>query len=123
MSDPIKQFWDLCSQAKRVWETIPDTKKFEPFLLDILDHVKRHREFHEEFKRCFIQIIDDPTVAPWEVVMYGMRELKWKEVYDVAHEKYIESEDVRIKDVMKNIMAVFDNEWEDSDLYKYYSNQ
>ena len=121
MTDPVKKFWDLCKQASMEWEKTADTKLYEPFLLEILNHVKSNSEFVEEFKKCFIQIIKKPEIAIWEIVMYCMRELRWDEIYNAAKEEHFHSDDIRNKDVLENILAVFDDDWEDSDLFEYYS--
>lgn len=121
MTDPIKEFWDLCREASIAWEKTADTIIYEPYLLKILKHVKSNIEFREEFQNCFIQIIKKPEIAIWEIVMYCMRELRWEKVYKMAKEEHLSSDDIRNKNILESIMAVFDDDWEDSDLFKYYS--
>lgn len=119
-NDVLEQFWLLYNEAKVSSETILDTKKHEPFLLRILRHVKSNEEFKDEFKDSFIKIIKDPE-GTLEVVMYAMRDLKWKEVHDAALKEYTESDDIRTKAVLEDVLAVFEDEWDGSDLYEYYS--
>lgn len=122
MTDPINKFWHLCKKASREWEKTADTKLYEPFLLDILIHVKSNLQFSEEFQKGFIRIIKNPELAIWEIVMYCMRELRWEGVYKATKEEYFHCQDIRKKEVLENILAAFDDDWEDADLFEYYSS-
>jgi hypothetical protein len=119
-NDVLKQFWSLYNEAKVTLETVLDTKKHEPFLLRILSYVKANEEFKNEFIDSFIHIIQDPE-GTLEVVMYSMRELKWKEVYDATLKEYTDSNDIRTKAVLEDVLDVFEDEWDGSDLYDYYA--
>jgi hypothetical protein len=117
----VDKFWSLCEDATKSWEATPDTKKYEPSFLRILNFIKSNEDFHSEFKKGFIQIIRNPDLAIWEIVMFCMRDLKWREVYEVAHFEHSVSNDIRTKDALEKIMEVFEDEWEDADLFEYYS--
>ena len=118
---PIEEFWRLCRQAGHAWEESADTKYYEPFLLKILRHVTSYPDLRSEFAQCFIDIVHDTTPAIWEIVMYCMRELQWSEVYDAADHEYHSNQDLRVQAVMEDILAVYEDEWENSDLFEYYS--
>jgi hypothetical protein len=118
----IDKFLILCEEAKIALDNILDTKQHEIFLLAILNHVKSHPGLNDQFKSYFIQIIQDPS-GPWEVVMYVMRELKWEEVRDATLKWYLKTTDIRTKAVLEDVLAVFEEEWDGSDLYEYYSKR
>jgi len=122
MNDPVNKFWNLCKEASLEWEKTADTKLYEPFLLKVLNHIKSNTNFHEEFQECFIQIIKNPELAIWEIVMFCMRELKWEKVYNTLKEEHFQCMDIRKKHILEDILAVFDDDWENSDLFEYYSS-
>jgi hypothetical protein len=55
--------------------------------------------------------------------MYVMRELKWEEVRDATFKWYLKTTDIRTKAVLEDVLAVFEEEWDGSDLYEYYSKR
>lgn len=120
MNDPINHFWKLCQEATIVWNKSADTKHYEPYFLKVLTHVKSNENYKEEFKNCFIEIVRNIDLAAWEIVLFCMRELQWKEVYDVVNEQIGISKTIGVKAIMESILQVFDEKWEDSDLFEYY---
>ena len=121
MRNEIKIFWKLCNKASLAWEESPDTKAYEASLMDILTHVKSFPEFEDEFIKCFVEIVNTPKLAVHEIVIYCMRELKWKSVYDAAYRIHCESLDIREKHIAEDILAVYENDWDNEDLWDYYS--
>lgn len=120
MDNVLEKFWELSREATVVWNKHADIKKYEPYFLKILNYVKSNERYNEEFKRCFVDIVRNIDLASWEIVLFCMRELRWKEVYDVVNEQIDKSKSIGIKSIMESILKVFDDDWEDSDLYEYY---
>jgi hypothetical protein len=120
MDETINKFWIFVHEANKTWEDIPDTRKFEPYLLRILQYVKGNKDYESQFKECFIQILNDDSIHAWEIVMYCMRDLRWEEVKEEVKKKW-KSGDIRTKAVMEDILEAYEPNWSASELYGYYS--
>lgn len=119
------KIWDLNAKAKQAWkdEGIIDGVILEPSLLRILNHIKKNQHLKPEFVEYFSLLINDGTVGPYEIIVFCMRELQWQEVADAALNEIEENDDPRIISVMNDILEVYEDEWEDEDLYEYYSKE
>ena len=53
----------------------------------------------------------------------GLRELRWHEVRDLAAAKMSCSEDPRVSSALSEVLAVYEDEWPDADLYAYYRSK
>lgn len=95
--------------------------EFESLLLELLNFVKSRSQDAAYFKQCFIDIVIGVKYVPFEAVEFCMRELQWPEVRDVALRRLIDSPDFRVKDIMNRIIEVYDQVWQNRDLYAYYS--
>jgi hypothetical protein len=71
--------------------------------------------------KCFTDIINNYKCGPLEIVIFSMRELQWRDIKAAAYEKKQSSKDPRIWASMNDVLAVYEEEWEDADLYEYYS--
>jgi len=117
----IEEFKQLSRAAKDACEKFGTATDCEPYFLSTLKYVKMHPDEWPEFKHLFVSMAIDPAVGPWELIAFCMRELRWPEVLEVVQFQLRVSQDFRVKEVMAKIAAVYANEWEDGDLYHYYS--
>ncbi len=122
MKNIIDAFNKLAFIVKNKWEITYGTNEIEPELLNILDFVKKNIAYRMEIANCFIDIINDYTKGPLEIVVFCMRELQWQEVKEAAGSRQISHKDPRVKFAMQKILDVYEREWNDADLYHYYSN-
>ena len=121
MNNHVKKFWQLCSKATSAWNENGDTHYYEPFLLAILTYVKSLPGFESDFKSCFLKLLNEPNLGIWEIVAFSMRELKWPEVRAEAEKILAQDNDYRVKQVMQDILDVYEEEWDDADMWQYYS--
>lgn len=118
----IKKFEDLCYIAKNIWENnTHGIRDLEPYLLDILKFTKNNLELKSKLAKSFIKIINDHRNGPLEIVMFAMRELRWEEVMMAALERKRTSTDPRVWTGMNDVLDVYEDDWEDADMYEYYS--
>jgi hypothetical protein len=117
-------FRELCQKALHSWETTQrGTPDFEPDLLAILNFTKQNLDQKDTLVQCFIDLVYDRALGPFEVIEFCMRELRWPEVADAAAERWRSTTDPRIHIVMKDILDVYEEHWEDADLYQYYAHE
>jgi len=125
MNDIIIQFRKL---AKQSWDVLEanyyDCRKVEPYYVKVLEFVKEHPECRSAFIKEFMGILGSKGM-PWELIQFCMRELQWQEIKDAVllkmKEEIAGNHDWRIISVLSSILEVYEEEWEDSDLYLYYS--
>lgn len=115
-------FVNQCISAKYACDNFDSTQDFEPFLLRVLLFVKSNPLHVSDFKEYFTRMLHDPNLGPWELIEFCMRDLQWPEILEAAKRRMSANADHRIKAVMAKIIAVYQQNWEDRDLYKYYSN-
>lgn len=119
MNEHIKKFRKLCLDATSPNDEIWDIKKQEPFFFKILEFVKYNHNCRADFVKEFIAIFYNSSVE-WHIIMFCMRSLKWEEVYEYFYELNTVNNDIRTGAVLRNILEVFEDEWEDDDLYDYF---
>lgn len=115
------QFWHLVLEASNAWEKYDNPKLYEPKYVDLLKFVKSKPDFKPHFVNYFIEIVNDPKKGVWEIVAFCMRELQWLEVQKKVFEIKKQSHDHRSIPIYDDILSVYNEDWEDSDLWSYYS--
>ncbi len=122
-NEEMEKLLVLTSEAKQAWleEGVVEGVALEPFLLKILNHIKLNDSLKDIYINYFIMLIGNRILGPFEIIVFCMRELKWPEVAEQAIYKKNNSDDPRVISVMNDILAVYEDEWEDADLYSYYS--
>jgi hypothetical protein len=123
MSDVKIIFKEMAMIAQKKCENTYGSEELEPELLDILNFVKANLNKRNVLSQCFIDIVNDYRNGPLEIVIFSMRELQWDEVKDAALSRKQISDDPRVQSAMNDVLAVYKDEWEDADLYKYYSKE
>ena len=113
----------LCNRVKEKYDATYGVNEIENLLLETLDYIKAHGKYKEEFSKCFINRIKREEFFPLEIIFFCMRELQWPEIKEAAIEEKSKTDDWRIISAMDQILAVYENDWEDADLYQYYSTQ
>ena len=121
MSNVKNSFKKMAMVTQKKWENTYGSEGIEPELLDILNFVKANLEKRNILSQCFIDIINDFRNGPLEIVIFSMRELKWCEVKNAALNRKKNNDDPRVWSAMDHVLAVYEDKWEDADLYKYYS--
>lgn len=117
-------FEHLCLESKKLWEESKlGTKEIEPSLLNILNFVKNNINYKLIFSNKFKKILIDPNEGPLEIVIFCMRELQWLEIKNAALERSAKISDMRTKSAMRDVIAVYEDKWEDADLYEYYTKK
>lgn len=123
MNDVKIIFQKMAMITQKKWENTYGSEELEPELLDILNFVKANPNKRNVLSQCFIDIVNDYRNGPLEIVVFSMRELQWDEVKDAASSRMQISDDPRVQSAMNDVLAVYKDEWEDADLYKYYSKE
>ena len=111
----------LCHDVQKKWEVTYGIDGIEDLLLVVLNFLKLHPENHSEFIDYFASRVTRDEQFPYEILVFCMRELQWLEIKEAAIAENAKTDDWRIISVMNEIIAVYESEWEDADLYEYYS--
>ena len=124
MKDIINVFRRLAIEAGTVLDTTYDCRRAEPYYVEILNLVKAHPEYRVHFVKEFLSILGS-GYGPWELIQFCMRELQWDEIRkEIALQKQEEidgNHDWRIISVLDHILEVYEKDWDDAELYLYYS--
>ncbi len=120
----VNEFKELCKKADKTWETMtrgaPD---LEPDLLAILEFTKKNLKHRDILVDCFVELVYDRTIGPFEIIVFCMRELQWEEIKEAAIAKCNKTHDPRVHAVMDDILEVYEPEWEFAEIYKYYAEK
>jgi hypothetical protein len=121
MSDKVIEVsWEKCAAIQRRWEVTLQPREFEDALLDLLVYVKSYQDRRDDFVTAFSEIVASHREGPLEILVFCMRELQWPEIRSFAISKIEGSTDPRVRDVLADLLDVYEAEWEDSVLYEYY---
>ncbi len=126
MKDILNTFHNLAHESSKVLDSTYDCRKAEPYYVEILDLIKAHPEYRAKFVKEFLSILSSGN-APWELIQFCMRELQWEEIKnEIKLEKQKEinrNHDWRIISVLDHILEVYEKDWDDAELYLYYSKE
>ena len=114
----IDNFYKVCNKIKLEWKS--PTQINEEHFVYVLNFIKGNVPYRSEVLSYFLSIMKGEIDMPPELIEFCMRELQWPEIKNFAI-KQIESGDPRTLRFMEHILEVYQSEWEDADLYKYYS--
>lgn len=101
----------------------------EPALVEVLEFVKSHPSCKQELVSVFAAMVvrgGGALAVPWELLPFCMHELRWAEVREVvrtALDDAIREQDWRAIPIYSHYMDSFDDDWDDADLFQYYSNR
>lgn len=122
MKDSLREeFWELCSLANREYENTYSPNDIEHLLLEILVLVRTNSLYIDTWEECFQDLVNDGLKGPYEILIFCMRELRWDTVKNMLENRIQNTNDHRIISVMNQVLEVYNDEWNDSDLYHYYS--
>ena len=113
---------EIIANLKRVNIESLDCREAEPLYLELLEFLKVNLDKKEYFAKKLANRVKNAQ-EPWEAIQFCMRELKWEAVKNAALDRISSTDDPRVISVMNDILAVYEDEWEDADLYKYYSKE
>ena len=121
--NPLDRFRELQASAEAAISR-PDSvgcPDVEPAGLAIIDLVAAHPELRGEFVQLFVRILRED---PWELLAFCMHSLRWPEVCEII-QKERDQEMARIgartSRVFDHVLAAFNDDWEDIDMFPYYA--
>lgn len=124
INNTMTQFWKLCKKAQKAWDhNIYGDFELEQDLLPILNLVKANPQYRDAFVKGFIEIIRYDNKGPLEIVMYCMRELQWEEIRMAAIKWMHESEDMRVKMAMSDLLEGYEPPSFSSHAYMNYTEE
>ncbi len=115
----IQRFRELVEDIQCAWPDCPSTTDTEPYLLKVLELVKSAPELQVEFTRYFVEYLDRAKYD-YDLLVFCMRELQWPEVREAVKIKFDSSTDWRTKMLLRGVLEVYEDDWEDADLWNYY---
>jgi hypothetical protein len=129
MNITINKFKKLCDRIKIRAEETFGYNEIEDLLLQALDFIKNHKSEKDQFANFFtdkiLQFENNNLVYGncyhlVQVIQFCMRELQWVEIKEAALKTRNVSTDWRIIGTMEIILEVYEKEWPDDELYKYF---
>lgn len=115
----IQDFYKTCDSIKAEWRSPNQIN--EQHYIDALNFIKKNKLYKNEILDYFFKIIKGQiNDMPIDLIKFCMRELKWVEIKNFVEDE-LEKGDPRVRYLLEGILKVYDAEWEDSDLYQYYS--
>jgi hypothetical protein len=121
MKTDFEKFLSLCNTVKKREAITYGVNEIEKELLNILNFIKEHKLYEKEYKNFLIEIVRGLKLYPLQIIIFCMRELQWEEIKNAAISEKNNTNDWRIISSMNDILQVYETEWEDADMYQYYS--
>lgn len=139
--DLQSEFWKLVGEAKRRDAeasriltgddsdvTVDSNRMVEPVYAAIVRLVQGHPEAREEFVRCFSELVLWKREAPWMLVPFCMRALRFPEIQQLLHDDMDAHRGTayyaRRMNYCSSVMHAYnDNVWEDAIAFDYFSHE
>lgn len=116
----INNFYKICDEIKSEWRSPQQVK--EKHFIDALKIIKENESYKQEVLKYFIAIMKGEIDMPPELIEFCMRELQWPEIKNFANQQ-LKNSDPRRQRLIEHVLEVYEEEWEDADLYEYYSKE
>lgn len=123
MNHLLNELKFLCQETQNKWEVTYGANEIEDCLLKVLIFIKKNLKHRSEFSNYFIDRIQRKEKFPLEIIIFCMRELQWSEIKEAVINEIYKASDPRIISAMKQILEVYETDWEDADMYEYYSKK
>jgi hypothetical protein len=109
---------------------LKDQRLLEPYLHAVLCLVKANPEHRTVFETCFQELVEKVDFAYTQngkllaslILRYCMRDLKWPIVLDAIISRVRRERNLSIKEMLMNITLVYQDEWPEGILWKYYAS-
>jgi len=137
--DVEARFWELCDEATRLEKANRDASRldeavastcrsYERPMVEIIEFVERHPKHRDLFIRCFSEIVLWRHYAPFPLVGFCMRRLRFPEIKELIHQDADEHKGTAYyadrMNYWSNIMhAYYDAIWEDACMWAYYGHE
>jgi hypothetical protein len=127
--DVEARFWELCAEATRLDDEIwSDCRGHERPMVEIIELVERHPEQRDLFVHCFCEVAMWRRPAPWSLVAFCMRRLRFPEIKELIHRDAAEHEGTAYyanhMNYWSTVMhAYHDAIWEEAAMWAYYSHE
>lgn len=108
----------LVKAAQRACDQGESTSDFEPAFTKVLDFIKRNPPCRMDAVALVIDGLHGANALPWELLAFLMHELRWPEVREEAIRVIERSEDWRTKTSLSHVVAAFEEDWSDADMYE-----
>ena len=123
MKENLEKFISLCDAVKEKEARTYGVNEIEKELLNVLNFIKEHNTSKKEFEIFLIKIVKGIELYPLEIIIFCMRELQWQEIKNVALNEKNNTNDGRVISSMNHILEACGADWEDADMYEYYSKK
>ena len=113
------KFIEICKSAIEADQANnhENCRVLEPYFQQIISLAKNEEE-KEELKQCLVSVLRKQIDAPYEMMPYLMRALKFQEIIQESKRIYGSSEDPRKIGFHEEIVEAVESEhWKDSDLW------
>jgi hypothetical protein len=108
---------------RRVSELEPATVGTEPLESDLntlVEIIEHNPSDLEQFKSEFVQLVRDFPPGATEMLQFVMHRYRWEEVREEILTQLQATEDRRFKPVLERVLAAFNPNWEDRDIFAAY---
>lgn len=123
INNELTKFIGFCDAVKEKEKVTYGVNEIEKELLEVLNYIKINKSQEDAIKKFLIKIVKGVEVYPLEIIIFCMRELQWLEIKEVALVEKTKTHDWRIISSMNHILEVYEDEWENADMYEYYSKK
>ena len=108
----------LFARAQRECTAGSSTTDFEPAFVRLLEFIKLHPECHVVAEQRFLEGLTTKPLC-WELISFCMHSLRMKAIRSEAS-RLIDPNNPRGWGPLSDIVASFEDEWEDAEMYEYY---
>jgi hypothetical protein len=118
----VDQFWQLCTEAKRMCDNTVDSRQREPAFLAVLKFIQEHPEDRPAFVFCLIHLLhwDWEDLGPFDLIEYCMSELRWQEVQTHLEGIYAVTPEINFRSIARRLLAAFRDPWPTGVIYARY---
>jgi hypothetical protein len=125
----VEEFEKLCQHVASAFVPTLGEDKLEPLYGRLLDFLRMHEDYRKELASSLIGIMEKyrhsreskQTLLPGSAIAYCMHELRWPEIYQFAESENRDFYSKRMATFMTDIMAAYDDDWEDKEFYRRFS--
>lgn len=101
-------------------ETNIGVETYESLLLELLTILASTPDERGRHITLLLPLVKDWPWGAVETLEFTMRQLRWPEIKEALEVSAVSDPNFRHRDLAKRALAVFEDEWEDGEIYTYY---
>jgi hypothetical protein len=119
----VRQLRRVVQRVSELEAATIGTEEIEPDLRKLVEIVEANPSDLVGLKKEFLRLVQEYPPGATEILQFVMHRYRWNEVKGAISARIASTQDRRLKPALERVLAAFDPEWEDRDIFSSYRDR